>query len=38
MDNLENIQSFRENGTNIPQMKWLDYAKGSVKGNFDLVK
>ena len=27
MDNLENIQSFKKYGTNLSQMKWVDYAK-----------
>ena len=38
MDNLENIQSFKKHGTNISQMKWVDYAKGSVNGKMDLLK
>ena len=38
MDNLESIHSSKKHGTNLSNMKWVDYAKGSVKEKMDLVK
>ena len=38
MENLENIQIFKKHVTDLYQIKWVDYEKGSVKVKMDLIK
>ena len=35
MENFESIQSFKKQGTNISQIKWVDYAKDKVQEKMD---